>query len=129
MAEGWAHTLLAGFAKPYSAGIVSHGINQRAVQVMAEADIDISMQKSQTLDEMEGMHFDLVITLCDHAHEVCPIFPAATHVLHVGFPDPPKMAEAVKASGGSEEQQLNCYRQVRDEIKVFLQELAESFSQ
>ncbi len=127
MAEGWAHQLLSENIKAYSAGIVSHGINSSAVAIMKEVGVDISNQDSEALEELGDIHFDWVVTLCDHAHEMCPVFPSATQVIHVGFPDPPRLAKEVADAGGSVEEQLDCYRQVRDEIKVFIQEMAKSF--
>ncbi len=85
MAEGWAHHLLSENIKAYSAGIVSHGINPSAVTVMNEVGIDISSQASETVEDLRGIHFDWVVTLCDHAHEVCPVFPEATQIIHVDF--------------------------------------------
>jgi len=63
------------------------------------------------------VEFDLVITVCGHANEQCPVFPGKTKVLHVGFDDPPKLAQ----SAASEEEALDCYRRVRDKIKEFIQ--------
>ncbi|MEJ2137037.1 MAG: arsenate reductase ArsC [Desulfofustis sp.] len=90
MAEGWARHLLADQISAYSAGLEKHGLNPLAVRAMLEAGVDISTHQSNTIDELPIKHFDLVITLCGHAHETCPFFPGKT--IHRGFEDPPKLA-------------------------------------
>lgn len=100
-----------------SAGIEKHGLNEHAVAVMAERGIDISSHRSQTLDELQLDDIDLVITVCDHAHDHCPVFPGDARVEHHGFPDPPRLA----AELSDPEAQLNCYREVRDQIESFVQ--------
>ncbi len=119
MAEGWARALKAGELEPFSAGIEKHGLNPLAVKVMAEAGADISGQRSKTVAELEGAQFDLVVTVCGGANENCPVFPGSTRVVHVGFDDPPKLA----AGTASEEEALEHYRRVRDEIRAFVQGL------
>ncbi|MCH8921939.1 MAG: arsenate reductase ArsC [Planctomycetes bacterium] len=119
MAEGWARSLLSQTVQPYSAGIEAHGLNPRAVAVMREAGVDISGQKSRQVDELETGEFDYVVTVCGHADERCPVFPAKTKVVHVGFDDPPKLA----ASAKTEEEALAHYRRVRDEIRRFIERL------
>ena len=119
MAEGWARHLKSDCLEPYSAGIETHGLNPNAVKVMAEAGIDISGRRSKHLDELKDIAFDYVVTVCDNAHESCPIFPGKTNVVHVGFDDPPRLAKQAQ----SQEEVLNCYRRIRDEIKVFVQQL------
>lgn len=126
MAEGWTRALKSDRIEVYSAGIETHGLNPNAVKVMAEAGIDITTQKSQHIDEFKDVKLDYVITVCNHAHETCPWFPANCEVIHVGFQDPPKMAKELAENGGSEEEQLDCYRAVRDEIKAFVETLPES---
>ncbi|SHH44161.1 arsenate reductase (thioredoxin) [Desulfofustis glycolicus DSM 9705] len=88
MAEGWARHLHPDKIQAYSAGIEKHGLNERAVTVMAEGGVDISTQRSKTMEELGDQRFDYVITVCDHAHESCPLFPGTTSVVHVGFADP-----------------------------------------
>ena len=129
MAEGWARHLKDDVIEAYSAGIETHGLNPNAVKVMAEAGVDITPQKSQHIDEFKEVKLDYVITVCNHAHETCPWFPADCKVIHVGFPDPPKMAKELAEKGGSEEEQLDCYRTVRDEIKAFVETLPEVLEQ
>lgn len=119
MAEGWARHLKSEHVEPYSAGIETHGLNPRAVQVMAEAGVDISGHRSKNVDELKGVEFDFVVTVCGHANEHCPIFPGNSRVIHVGFDDPPKLA----ASAASEEERLTHYRRVRDEIRAFIESL------
>ena len=116
IAEGWTRHLKGDIIEPYSAGIETHGLNSYAVKVMAEAGVDISEHSSKHVDELKGINFDYVITVCGHANEHCPIFPGKTRIVHVGFDDPPKLAKEAK----SEQDALNCYRRVRDEIKDFI---------
>ncbi|MEI8245066.1 MAG: arsenate reductase ArsC, partial [Lentisphaerota bacterium] len=90
-----------------------------AVKVMAEAGVDISGHKSKLLTDLNGIDFGYVVTVCGHAHETCPFFPAKAKVVHIGFDDPPKLAKDLT----DEEEKLNCYRRVRDEIKKFIEGL------
>jgi arsenate reductase (thioredoxin) len=124
MAEGWTRHLKGDRIEPYSAGIETHGLNPDAVRVMAEAGVDISGQRSKRLDELQGVEFDYVVTVCGHAHDRCPIFPGKAKVVHVGFDDPPKLAADAK----SEEERLAPYRKVRDEIKRFVETLPQSLT-
>ena len=126
MAEGWARHLKGDRIEAFSAGLETHGLNPNAVKVMAEVGIDISSHKSQLLDELMDVDFDYVVTVCGHAHETCPMFPGAAKVIHVGFDDPPKMAAELADKGADEETCLNCYREVRDEIREFVAKLPES---
>ncbi len=102
MAEGWARHLRSDTIEAYSAGIETHGVNPRAVQVMAEAGVDISGHTSKNVSELMNIPFDYVITLCGRAHETCPIFPGKTKGIHVGFDDPPALAASLE----DEEKQL-----------------------
>lgn len=122
MAEGWARKLKAGVVEAYSAGIETHGLNPRAVKVMAEAGVDISGQRSKLVDEVKDVPFDVVVTVCDHAHESCPVFPRRVRVVHKGFDDPPRLAKDAR----TEEDALAHYRRVRDEIRAFVEALPES---
>ena len=117
MAEGWAKYFRDDIIDAYSAGIETHGLNPNAVKVMAEAGVDISAHRSKRVDELKDIKFDYVITVCGHANENCPFFPGKTKVIHVGFDDPPKLAKSAK----SEEEALDCYRRVRDEIRSFIE--------
>jgi len=124
MAEGWARHLKSDAIEPYSAGIEVHGLNELAVEVMAEAGVDISKQKSKHVDELKNIRFDYVVTVCGHANEHCPMFAGGAKVVHAGFDDPPKLAEKAE----NKEQALGYYRRVRDEIKIFVEKLPEEFS-
>jgi arsenate reductase len=103
----------------YSAGIALGGLDPLAVKVMAEAGMDISKHRSKHLDELKDVKFDYVVTLCGEANEHCPMFPGKTKIVHVGFDDPPRLAKEAK----TEQEVLNCYRRVRDEIKSFVEKL------
>ncbi|HBM15294.1 MAG TPA: hypothetical protein DD381_02965 [Lentisphaeria bacterium] len=124
MAEGWARHLKGSEFEVYSAGIEKHGLNPYAVKVMAEAGVDISKHYSKLLSELKGIEFDFVITVCGHANENCPFFPGKTKVIHVGFEDPPKLAKELE----TEEDKLNCYRKVRDEIFKFILQLSDKLN-
>jgi len=117
MAEGWAKHLKGERIDACSAGVEPHGMNKLAVQVMKEAGVDISGQRSKHIDEFKDVKLDRVITVCGHAHETCPVFPSKTQVVHVGFDDPPALAKNAK----SEEEALMHYRRVRDEIRDFIE--------
>jgi arsenate reductase (thioredoxin) len=121
MAEGWTRALKGDLVEVYSAGIETHGLDPIAVEVMAEAGVDISGQTSKHVDSLQHITFDAVITVCDKARESCPFFPGAKKVLHVGFDNPPAMAKVLAAQGAGEEEQRNCYRRVRDEIRAFVE--------
>ncbi|WP_291327505.1 arsenate reductase ArsC [Desulfovibrio sp. UCD-KL4C] len=127
MAEGWARHLKSDQINAYSAGIETHGLNPYAVKVMAESGVDISGHKSKLLKEFNDVVLDVVVTVCGHANETCPYFPGNCKVTHVGFDDPPKIAKDLAEKGASEEEQLDCYRRVRDEIKAYIEALPESF--
>jgi arsenate reductase len=117
MAEGWARHLQGDEIEAFSAGIETHGLNPDAVRVMAEAGVDISAQRAKLLDELRGLEFDCVVTVCDHAREACPVFPGKVRVIHAGFDDPPRLA----ANAKTEEERLAPYRRVRDEIRAFIE--------
>lgn len=119
MAEGWAKALRGDSIEAYSAGVEPHGMNARAVKVMAESGVDISGHHSKHLGELKDVTFDYVVTVCDHANEACPIFPGRTKVIHVGFDDPPRLAQTAK----TEEEALGHYRRVRDEIRGFVEHI------
>lgn len=119
MAEGWARALRGDVLEAYSAGIETHGLNPNAVRVMAEAGVDISTHTSKLLDALDGVDFDYVVTVCGHAHETCPRFPGTAKVIHHAFDDPPRLAK----EAANEEEALNHYRRVRDEIKAYIETL------
>ena len=122
MAEGWTRALKGDIFDVYSAGIETHGLNQNAVKVMSEAGVDISSHKSQNISEFLDKGIEYVVTVCSHAHETCPLFPGKAKVIHKGFEDPPALAKDKK----TEEEKLDCYRRVRDEIKAFVETLPDA---
>lgn len=122
MAEGFARRLKGAVLEAYSAGIEKHGMNPRAMQVMAEAGVPIDRQYSKTVAELPTLDFDYVVSVCGHANESCPVFPGKTRVIHVGFDDPPKLAKDAK----TEEEALAHYRRVRDQIRAFVERLPEA---
>ena len=91
---------------------------------MAELGIDISGHTSKSVRDLEGREFDYVVTVCGHANETCPYFPAKTKVVHRGFDDPPRLAAAAK----NEEEALHHYRRVRDEIRDYILRLPEDLT-
>jgi arsenate reductase len=114
MAEGWARALRSDQLDAFSAGTSPHGLNPLAVRAMAEAGVDISGHTSKRPEEL-GVALDVVVTVCDSAHEACPVFPGA-RVVHFGFDDPPRLAKGAP----SDEHAMVHYRRVRDEIKAFV---------
>ncbi|MCH8157125.1 MAG: arsenate reductase ArsC [Nitrospinae bacterium] len=122
MAEGWARYLKGDVIEAHSAGMIAHGLNPRAVQVMQEVGVDISGHRSKEVGSVMDVPFDYVVTVCGHADEHCPVFPGTTQVVHVGFDDPPSLA----ASAKSEEEALSHFRRVRDEIQAFIKTLPDS---
>ena len=109
MAEGLLRTLGGPGFEVFSAGTEATHVRPLAIKAMAELGLDISAQRSEVLTEYLQQPFDYVITVCDQAHESCPLFPGATHRLHWSFPDPSRAV-------GTEAEQLAAYRQVRDAI-------------
>jgi arsenate reductase len=85
MAEGRARQLKGDRIEPYSAGIEAHGLNPDAVRVMAEVGVDISGHRSKLVGELREVTFDCVVSVCDNAHESCPLFPGKAKVIHVGL--------------------------------------------
>ncbi len=118
IAEGWARELKGNVIDAYSAGILPIGVSSRAIRVMVEAGVDISMNQSQHIDEFSGIDFDYVITLCDNAAESCPVFPGKARIIHKPFDDP-------YFASGSEEQILATFRKVRDDIRTFVETMPE----
>jgi arsenate reductase len=124
MAEGLVNHLLEDGWEAYSAGTQPSGyVHPLAMRAMAELGIDISMQRSKSVDEFREVEFDVVITVCDNAAKNCPFWLGSGRVTHKGFPDP-------VAAIGSEEERLAVFRQVRDglrqEIFAYLEQVATS---
>ena len=111
-----AHGYLQYFGKDqvdvYSAGVETHGVNPRAIAIMKEDGIDISNHTSNNVNEYSNIDFDMIITVCDHANELCPVFPSTAKKFHYNFPDPAKEM-------GSEVEIMNHFRMVRDAIKEY----------
>jgi arsenate reductase len=125
MAEGWARALKGDAIAAHSAGIEARGLDPRAVRVMAEAGVDISRQRSKTVDEVAGVAFDVVVTVCGHANESCPTWlRGRAKRVHAGFDDPPALARSAQ----TEEEALAPYRRVRDEIRDFVKGLPGSLA-
>lgn len=124
MAEAWAKHLKSDLIESYSAGTSPHGLNPLTVKCMLEVGIDIAHFKSKHIDSLITSEFDYVITVCDSAHESCPIFTGKTKILHVGFEDPPKLA----MNASNEKEALTYYSRVRDEIRKFIESLPHSLN-
>lgn len=121
MAEGFIRNIHSETIDALSAGIDPKQLDQRAVTVMKEDGIDISEQHSKHVQDFLNKNFDFVITVCYGAYEMCPIFPGKATVIHKGFEDPPRLAE----NATTEEEALQHYRRIRDEIRRFVEKLPE----
>ncbi len=110
MAEGWLRYFAGDRAEVCSAGTVPKGLHPKAIEVMAEAGVDISVQTSDHVDQYFNQRFDLVVTVCDNAKEACPTFPHADALIHHAFDDP-------DAPGLSGDDQDALFRRVRNEIR------------
>ncbi len=113
MAEGYLRGRYGDRFEAFSAGTVASTINPLTVRVMAELGIDISAQHSKDLGAYIGQEMDIVVTVCDAAAAVCPIFPGAKRTIHASFPDP-------GAATGTEEERLAAFRSIRDEIAIWI---------
>jgi arsenate reductase len=114
MAHGYLKQFAQDRAENVSAGVETHGLNPKAVQVMAEDGVDISHHTSNLVDEYASLPIDYVITVCDSASERCPVWIGQTHRTHHSFTDPSKAT-------GTPDEVMASYRSVRDEIKTFSQ--------
>ena len=112
MAEGWLRLYGGDKVMVCSAGIETHGVNALAIQVMRERGVDISNHTSDLVDKYMKQEFDFIITVCDNARERCPVFPSKAQKIHRNFPDPAKVE-------GTEEDKLEAFRKVSDEIEQF----------
>jgi arsenate reductase len=110
MAEGLVNHDLAAKVQAFSAGTDPTYVHPLAIAAMGEVGIDISRQRSKSLEEFANEKFDFVITLCGHAAESCPVFFGGTQRMHMGFPDP-------SAVTGTEEEKLAFFRKLRDQIR------------
>ncbi len=116
--EGWVRNDLGDRVEVRSAGTKPSFVHPRAIQVMAESGVDLSSHGSKSLESLKGIPFDLVVTVCDSAHEACPIFPGARRTIHHAFEDP--------AHAGEGDDALPLFRRVRDEIRAVLVPLVAS---
>ena len=114
IAHGYLQKFVKDKAEIYSAGIETHGVNTKAIEIMKEDDIDISIHTSNNVDEYKHINFDFVITVCDNAKENCPYFPSKALKFHKNFPDPSKLK-------GSDEEIEHEFRKVREMIKDYCQ--------
>ena len=112
IAHGYMQRFVGDKANVFSAGVETHGVNPRAIAIMAEDGIDISNHTSNNVLEYQDIDFDFVITVCDNAKKRCPFFPSNAEKFHYNFPDP---AKAV----GTEEEIMNEFKHVRDLIKKY----------
>ncbi|SDL20506.1 arsenate reductase [Pedobacter sp. ok626] len=112
LAEGFIRHFAGDTAIVYSAGIETHGVNPRAIAVMAERGIDISGHTSNNVNEYANIDFDYIITVCDNAKESCPYFPTQAQKFHYNFPDPAK-------ASGTEAEIMQEFRRVRDLIETY----------
>jgi arsenate reductase len=119
MAEGWARHLKGDVIEAFSAGICPVGVNKTAVKVMAGAGVDISGHISKRVEDLAGLDFDYVVTVCDNAKEHCPVFPRKCKMVHKSFADPSFVI-------GTREQVLNEFRKTRDAIKAFIETMPDS---
>jgi arsenate reductase len=113
MAEGLLRHDAGDRFEVFSAGVKPGAVRPEAISVMQELGVDISGQRSKHVDEFAGQHFDYVLTVCDNARESCPVFYGNTIAIHESFEDP-------AAWQGSEEERLEVFRRVRDEIRHYL---------
>ncbi|RMH40775.1 MAG: arsenate reductase (thioredoxin) [Gammaproteobacteria bacterium] len=121
MAEGWLRALGSHVAEVQSAGIEAHGKNPRAIAVMQEAGVDISAQASTVLTDAMLAWADLVITVCGHADEHCPILPPGTRKRHWPLEDPAR-------AQGNEAHIMAVFRQTRDDIRRRVEQLISELS-
>ena len=112
LAQGYLQFYAGEKAKVYSAGVETHGVNPRAIATMKDDGVDISGHTSNHVDEYRDIDFDFVITVCDHAREVCPYFPTNATTFHHNFPDPAKAT-------GDEATIMAAFASVREEIKSY----------
>jgi arsenate reductase len=118
MAEGLLRHDAGDRFEVESAGTNPSFVRPEAIAVMQETGIDISGQRSKSVDEFAGERFDFVLTVCDHARESCPLYPGHTNRLHRSFPDPAAVV-------GTEAERLAAFRAVRDEIRAYLRQFPE----
>lgn len=119
MAQGYFNHFANSNVTCYSAGIETHGLNPGAVAAMKRDGIDISGHSSNHIDEYRDVEFDLILTVCDHAHENCPFFPSKAERIHNDFMDPSKYE-------GTDEEKIAKFNEARDQIKDYVYNALES---
>lgn len=120
IAEGYMRYFTEGRAEVYSAGVETHGVNPKAIAIMAEDGIDISTHTSNNINEYRNIDFDFVLTVCDNAKERCPFFPSNARKFHENFPDPAKAT-------GTEQEIMQEFRRVRQLIKEYCKNFATQY--
>jgi arsenate reductase len=113
IAEGYLRARYGDTYEAFSAGTSASTVSPLAVRAMAEIGIDISAQRSKELGELIGEEMDVVVTVCDAAQAVCPMFPGAKQTIHASVPDP-------AAAIGTDDERLAVFREVRDEITAWI---------
>lgn len=119
MAEALFNHYKKDTGKAFSAGIEKHGLNPNMLKVLEEINIDTKGLSSKTVEEVEHLNFDYVVTVCSHAKDKCPVYPGSAQKGHRSFDDPPFLTKDM----ADEEEILSVYRRVRDEIKQYVQDL------
>ena len=120
IAHGYLKKFAGDKAEIFSAGVETHGVNPKAIATMQEDGIDISMHTSNNVNEYRDIDFDYVITVCDHAKEVCPYFPSNAQLFHYNFPDPAK-------AKGTEEEIKREFVLVREMIKEYCRDFINKY--
>lgn len=120
IAHGYLKKFAGDKAEIFSAGVETHGVNPKAIATMQDDGIDISMHTSNNVNEYRDIDFDYVITVCDHAKEVCPYFPSNAQLFHYNFPDPAK-------AKGTEEEINGEFVRVREMIKEYCRDFINKY--
>jgi arsenate reductase len=120
IAHGYLQQFAGDKAQVYSAGVEIHGVNPKAIKIMADDGVDISSHTSNNVDEYMDIPFDYIITVCDNAKENCPYFPSKAQRLHQNFPDPAKAT-------GTEQEVMEEFKRVRAMIKVYAADFVKQY--
>jgi arsenate reductase len=120
MAEGLMRREAGDRFEVQSAGVSPGSVRPEAIEAMKEIGIDISRHRSKSVEEFVGQDFDYIITVCDNAKEICPVFPGTAQHIHKNFEDPPP------ASVGDYNSRMDIFRRVRDEISDWLKDLVKA---
>ena len=119
MAEGWARRLKGERIEAWSAGSIAAGLHPLAVRVMAEAGVDISTSECRAVEDVSGVEFDWVVTVCEQSHERCPALPGGARVAHVEIGRPPDLPPGEERNGATMEH----YRDVREALRAYVEGL------